>query len=430
VVRSPLKYSKISKLHQRLFWFLVLLAPVQLNFYFWPSWSRILGIRSDYLSLVVYLTDVLIWLILGFWVWEKLRDKSRKLKIRIKKENLYFLLLGALIFFFLNVYFAANQSVALYKLAKIIQFSLLGLYIAKNNLSLTNIRYPLSIAVIYSSGLAVAQFLKQSSLDGLFWFLGERTFTVATPGIAKAIIGGQLFLRPYATFPHPNVLAGFTLVSLILMDEAHHKFNFKKILSILTLIFGASAIAISFSRSAWVVSVFFGAYLFLKNYQKKEGSRLFAIGLSLIALGLLGLIAFYSRGFSTAEAMNLRLLLNEAALKMAGSQPLLGVGLGNFVIRLPEYWLSIGTTKFLQPVHNIYLLVMAEAGIIGIGALFWFLILTYKKILRTPRVFRSKFFTGLLAISLLGLADHYWLTLQQGQLLLTVILGLAWSKSR
>ena len=51
------------------------------------------------------------------------------------------------------------------------------------------------------------EFIKQASLNGLFWWLGERTFTSSTPGIAKAVIDGRLLMRPYATFPHPNVLA-------------------------------------------------------------------------------------------------------------------------------------------------------------------------------------------------------------------------------
>ena len=47
------------------------------------------------------------------------------------------------------------------------------------------------------------------------YFIGERTFTGQTPGIATVALNGNLLLRPYGTFPHPNVLAGFLLVGIL-----------------------------------------------------------------------------------------------------------------------------------------------------------------------------------------------------------------------
>jgi hypothetical protein len=41
---------------------------------------------------------------------------------------------------------------------------------------------------------------------------------------------------------------------------------------------------------------------------------------------------------------------------------------------------------------------------------------------------RNFLLLALSAILLTGMFDHYWLTLQQGQLLFAVILGLSWTK--
>ena len=68
---------------------------------------------------------------------------------------------------------------------------------------------PLTLAVFGEAILAISQFIKGGTLG--LWILGERTFTISTPGIAKFDFYGREFLRPYATFPHPNVLAGFIL---------------------------------------------------------------------------------------------------------------------------------------------------------------------------------------------------------------------------
>jgi len=112
---------------------------------------------------------------------------------------------------------------------------------------------------------------------------------------------------------------------------------------------------------------------------------------------------------------------------MFKTSPLSGIGLNNFIVRLPEFWPMTGFTYWLQPVHNIYLLILTETGIVGLLIFVWLLILTYRRLLKTLTINHWPLIISLAAILLLGLVDHYWVTLQQTQLLLAVILGLAWS---
>ncbi len=290
---------------------------------------------------------------------------------------------------------AKNQPAAFYKFFKILEFALLGLYVAKNSYGLRVAGYGLALAVAYSSLIAIAQFIKQSSLGGFFWFLGERTFNVATPGIAKASLGGRLLMRPYATFPHPNALAGFILISLILtLPVFRHK-----LFAICYLLFALIALMLAFSRSAWLVGFLIIFYLAIRK----------------IRIANWGLMAFAS------EALVQRIELNKIALQLIKQYPLAGVGLNNFIVRLPEFWRK--PVFWLQPVHNIYLLIVAEIGIVGLLIFLWFLFLTFRH-LRDGVVFM----TALSAILLLGLFDHYWFTLQQNQLLLAIVLGLCWGK--
>ena len=113
------------------------------------------------------------------------------------------------------------------------------------------------------------------------------------------------------------------------------------------------------------------------------------------------------------ESVVVRQQLNAAAFTLWQQSPLVGIGLGNFLVQLPEV-LPSRQIYFLQPVHNIYLLVLAETGIIGCVA---FLLLVKRSI--------KKFNVSLIALLLLGLVDHYPLTLQQGQLLFTLVLSLS-----
>lgn len=397
------------KLQQLLFWLLIFFLPIQLGRHFWPDWSYVFGLKIDYLSPTIYLTDILVLVILGLWVIEKLRAKNAKLKASAK--NLKLLGFFSLVFLLINAFLAQNQGAAFYKFFKLIEFVSLGVWIARQKIKLARITLPLSIVVIYSSLLTFFQFLKQKSLGGFFYWLGERSFSVSTPGIAKTVFQGRLLMRPYATFPHPNVLAGFVLISLVLICGAG---KIEKILKWPTFVLGILTMIFSFSRSAW-----FGGVLavFLAYFAKKK--KILAL---LIILGL-GLVLIFSQDVLKGESFFQRVELNKIAWQMIKNRPLIGVGLNNFIPQLPEFWSGSGFTYLLQPVHNIFLLTAAETGLVGLLIFLWFLFLTFKKLVAVKN---KPLIITLSVILFLGLFDHYWLTLQQTQLLLTVILGLAW----
>jgi len=446
--------SNEMKLHQKLFWLLVFSLPLQLGRHFWPPSSLILGLRVDYLAPTVYLTDILVVGILGLWGIEKMANGQWLMVNWLKR---YWWVLTIFIYLLINALLAQNQGAALYKFVKIIELTLLGLYVAKNTSIPKESReagisqYPsifissearnkgflisLSLAVIYSSLIALAQFIKQASLGGVFWWLGERTFNVATPGIAKAIINGQLVMRPYGTFPHPNVLAGFVLVALILISSPVENLSLlKKGVRLSAFILGILAIVVSFSRSVWLV----GPILLLPFlWRRKMKKKLFWLTTGVL-LVVLTMFFYLLPHFSTNEAFFQRWQLMKTAGLMIKNAPLAGVGLNNFIVRLPDYWPVTGFTYWLQPVHNIYLLIATETGLVGLVVFLWLLILVFKRLLKSSSMSNFPLFRAsarnklhllmaLMAILLLGLTDHYWLTLQQGQLLLALGLGLAWS---
>ena len=118
------------------------------------------------------------------------------------------------------------------------------------------------------------------------------------------------------------------------------------------------------------------------------------------------------------------------ALEMINRYPLTGVGLGNYLVRLPEFGQSLKTVRGLQPVHNIFLLIASETGLVGLVICLWLLLLTFIRLFtnKDPGLTCRWLRTSLLVIVFLGLVDHYWLTLQSSQLLLAVIFGLSWSE--
>jgi O-antigen ligase len=78
----------------------------------------------------------------------------------------------------------------------------------------------------------------------------------------------------------------------------------------------------------------------------------------------------------------------------------------------------------LQPVHNIFLLVLVESGLIGLIGFLMFLfgpILLHKP---SNLLTKSQGVGLLLIIIFLGMVDHYFLTLPQGQRVLFLVWGL------
>jgi O-antigen ligase len=312
-----------------------------------------------------------------------------------------------------------------------LEFVGLGWYIVKTKPTLSAITYPLSLGVLYTSFIAITQFFLQHSIGGLLWYLGERTFSADTPGIARiswCLIPGSWcreLLRPYATFPHPNVLGGFLAVTLplIIFNFQFEIINQKKKFSILKLapiILGIIALLLTFSRSAWMVGAL--GLLLLGRYSLRS-RKVFSFVLGAIAIGLL---LFAARSVYTSlpvesESIAVRQQLNAAALAIWQQSPIFGVGLGNFLVELPRVLVS-REVYFLQPAHNIYLLILAEMGLVGLGVFLWILTQSLKK-WNVPEL--HIFHISLLVLLVLGLVDHYPITLQQGQLLLTLFVGLS-----
>lgn len=400
-----------------LYFLILLFLPTQFGRHFWPDFSYVSGFRIDYLSPTLYVTDILIILLFIFWFLLELKSlKKVKLNLNLSMTALF-------IFLVLGIFLSRSPLAGLYGLLKLAEFSFFGFYTMKNIRNMKLVVIVLYVGLFFESLLSIAQYFNQGSLGSFFYFLGERTFTSQTPGIANASINGSLILRPYATFSHPNVLAAYLILSMTFLLFTVKTSISKKMQAIYVALFllGTSALFLTLSRTAiitWIAILCL--YLFRKRWK-------LALGFCVFIGALIYISPFGARflSFSPAdEAFTQRISLSKAAVEMFIKNPIFGVGINNFLPNLPFYIKQVGNTFFLQPVHNIFLLVLSETGIIGFGFFTWFLVKTYK------RVLKRKSILGLVLISeviFLGFFDHYFLTLQQGQLLLALVLGLCWS---
>ncbi len=375
----------------------ILFLPTQLGKHFFFKFSYLSGVRVDYLAPTLYLTDIFL-LILISLNYPTIVNSFRKLW-------------WIFIVLTINILIAFSKPISFYYSLKILQ--LLAVFFIFKIIKIS----PKTIILAFTAGgvielfLSIGQIFYQRSLQGVFYFLGERYFTLGTIGIAKASLNGVEFLRPYATFSHPNSMAGFYLLIYFftLTKKEFDRFVYLKSFSlfIFTLL-----IFISFSKLAIITFLILNIVYFI--FSSKISCRICLIS-RLIIFFTLSLIFLQATGDHLTIIKRIELLKN--SLIIISTHPFFGVGLGNYL--LAQNKLSLKYFLFPhQPVHNIFLLFFAEVGIPLAFSIFYQFFLAFKK----------KFFVLyylIFVIFLTGLFDHYWLTLQQNFLLMGVVFGLA-----
>lgn len=404
-----------------------MLLPTQLAYHFWPQYAFVFGIRVDFLAPRIYLTDVLFSVWFFSWFIEKvlLFKRTRLVWKRFLRRAPLFIFL--VLFVVLNTFYSKNPEIAFMQWIKVGELFLLAVLVTQEDgFEVKKVFIsPLSFSLIIFSSIGLFQFLFQKTLGGPLYFLGERSFSSQTPGIALFDFFGQQRLRAYSTFSHPNSFAGFLLAGgLTVLAFPSFVRNHWRLAAL--IVFTAAALILSFSRSAWS-SLFVIGFLFLTILNPKgkiKNKTLLLVALIVVASFLLA--AFGERmvnvGFSKQTNVSERLFLAKTSGVIASKNPAFGVGLNNFIPTLSGFKGQSSVVWQLQPVHNIFLLLFSETGLLGL-LLFLFLIKKTVEAVDVEQKSRS-LILPLLAIIITGFFDHYWLTLQQNQMLFAFIVGL------
>lgn len=386
-----------SKITTFLLFLFILFLPTQLGKHFFLPFSYLSGVRVDYLAPTIYLTDIIAFLILIF----NLQTVGKFLT-----QRKVLLILGLLL---INIFFSLNQPIAIYRYIKIIEWLALFAVFSQPLLKERLLLIGFSVAAVVELILATLQLANKHAIQGFFYFLGERYFNLSTPGIARASLSGMEILRPYATFSHPNSLAGFYLLVYFFVLTSRRLGKYL-VLKNIFLFLSSSLVFLSFSKVAILSYFILNACYFLFTIKKCR----------LCLLSRVSIMTVLTLIFLNAKAdpltIDKRLELVRNAIEIILKQPVFGVGLGNYLLAQAQF-----SSKYLyffnQPVHNVFLLFLAE---VGIPLAFYILYQLFVVIKKLP--FTIDYL--LLTILITGLFDHYWLTLQQNFLLMGVLFGL------
>lgn len=401
VHRKKLKNNKLFFEKIAVFLFLFFL-PTQLGKHFFLEFSYINGVRVDYLSLILYFTDLL-FLILFFLNRNLIFAHLRK---NVKLLTLFVFLLIS------NFLISKFPLLSFYRVLKILEFYFLFI-IFKNFKDQKLVLISFLFAGLFQLILALAQLYQKSSLQGIFYFFGERYLSLLSSEVAKASIEGIEFLRPYGTFSHPNSLAGFFLLLyfFFLTNKSFNRFLLGKQFSLLIF---SLLIFVSFSKVA-IITYLGLNFFYLLVFERKKFSCLICQLAKITVILVVGFVFLTAKTDPLSWKKRINLLKDGFSILL--THPF-GVGFNHYLVyqaKFPQKYPYF----FLQPVHNIFLLFLTEAGVIltvFFGYIFWQFI--------KNRLKNLMFVFCLLVVLFTGFFDHYWLTLQQNWLLLSVVFGL------
>lgn len=436
---------------------LLLLLPTQFGKHFFFDFSFVNGVRVDYLAPTLYVTDIIVFLLV-----------IANIPVVIKAlQNKFFIFL--LCIAIVNIFFALSKEVAIYRWVRVLEayclFILMFSFfrhrdppLAGSGSQTTKKRDPdihqadivttktfgfsLLSGTIIQFVLAVLQFINHHSMQGFFYYLGERSFNLSTPGIAKATLNGVEFLRPYGTFSHPNSMGGFYLLIYFFVltseffrhpgkirrnfsqDQKHFGFwiriDFVNLTRMTLLLICSCLVFLSFSKIAILTFLILNVvYLFQTKFYK----HCIICFISRIA-GLIVLTAIVLVTTTDIFTVDKRWELIQNAVQIIQQHPIFGVGLGNYVIAQQNF--STTYLNFInQPVHNIFLLLGTELGL-PMSLIFFYMLIRHIR----PKLANQTFLFFIFIVGFTGFFDHYWLTLQQNFLLIPILLAFCFKEEK
>ena len=267
-----------------------------------------------------------------------------------------------------------------------------------NKVSFDRVYPPLILSSIFVICLELFQLINQGSIGGILYWLGERTYNLGTPNIAKLDILGRQILRPYATFSHPNSLAGYLFIIFLLLVRFHKKAWIKGV-----VVFGI-LITLSKSVIAGLILIYLGL-----------NTKIILI-LSLI-FTLIPLIPLPTKLIELPNYIADRWYFGDLAKKIIQKYPFFGVGYGDYVAAVPSVLpLRYFSVSKFQPVHNLTLIAIAEFGLINLLFIFTLFVKSLKEIVKGSSI---HYFSLIFFITCF---DHYFWTLPQNKLILLISL--------
>ncbi|NJP06011.1 MAG: hypothetical protein HC837_10490 [Chloroflexaceae bacterium] len=296
----------------------------------------------------------------------------------------------------ITIYHSQDVVLSIAEIIRISKFYLLSRVIAGN------VTTKLDVLLVFCALLAGLVF---QSLVGSLQYVG-----IDVMGLGDTAYGGgdtpeDTVTRIVGTFGWPNTIGAYlaaiiTIGMIIWFCNALGKWsNFIFVLSA----FGILPLILTFSRGSWVAmagGVAAGLFMaYLRGWIRINiVPKLVVMGFAAIMVALAFADSILAR-FSE-NTIDVRFQLNDVAMNMVHANPFLGVGINTFTVVMRDYDPNGVWFHFFEPVHNAFLLIAAETGLIGISVFMLLLFTAMWEGFQAARIddrFLSAFAIGLVA---------------------------------
>jgi len=331
---------------------------------------------------------------LGVFVW--LLAQYRKKEATIQKSDYYTPIIGFLIWCFITLFWIEDGYLAVLMLTQFVSYSLVFFLVVNTFKTVKNIELILKVLTIV--------LLIVSSIGLLQYYLIDNNFIQ------------NLFLQahsPGATFANKNMASHFVVMTIplatlfLLRAQKYKEISAYSVITLTAFLFlmntharqGYLAIAIEIFAFILFVSVDYiknRDRAFILNLNKGK-EKLLAIVLIIFLLVMILNIENIDPNNQNKVVQNISEITIQGGsgrfpawlntIEMIGDYPIQGVGIGQWPESYPKYYDSVKKDVIfneklrLARLHNDYLEMLANVGLIGYLFLLWIAYLTIKKIL-------------------------------------------------
>lgn len=298
---------------------------------------------------------------------------------RVDKESRRPIACMTLIFLAVTVSFIFSDQ-TLVSLAQVIHLffaGLLFLLLLEKEISAKHAMAGFVAGLILPSILGCVQVATGGSFGSTWLGLEPRDAARLGEAVIQTSEGSRI-LRAYGSFPHPNIFGGYVAVGLVsifgLWPSAREKWQ--KIFLVGSALMLTVSLILTFSRSAWLglaLAVIVGAIaLKLKPVSR---ARMFVIPVAAIFIAAVFFMSFgagiVARPGSDASfeerSIDERVLQYQEFPKTLDGRWLIGHGPGTYPWANEEAFPEREWFAY-QPIHNVFLLILGELGILGVVA--------------------------------------------------------------
>lgn len=373
-----------ERCEEGLWYFFVFLLPWQTVWILRETFVS--GEKWQYGTISLYVSEG----VLFFWIMFVLLGKQEKTPREklISKSERELYRTGALFLFwiFLSVFWAEDRALA-FSYFGVMALGV-GLFwgIRKCAIDFRKTVFILLLSLFFHSGIAIGQFIFQESPGITILGMSQHNPEEAGTSVLKGEFKGEptRMLRAYGGMTHPNILGGASAVGVLLALWlwVNARSMRENIFAPIFVFSGLLTLLLTFSRTAWL-GFFLGFFVFFGwLFARKKSWRRRSIPICI-------LVIFVVISFATIFRSEVITRFEEKAIALEGSvsdrnqlardvsvvwkeHPLRGVGIGNSALAMMKK--DFGEEALqkdvpvweYQPAHNIFLLVLAELGVVGI----------------------------------------------------------------